>query len=434
MRAWITYLKASSATAVAWRSDSFSQRIGQAGRDRIPKLDEPLRPNVVARPHDQNGAAGCPVLHLLERWLVLGVLIGAMAGVGAIVFYEALLGCTHLFLGVLAGYQVPTPAGEGGSAASASLRPAVGVPARRRTSAHSRGGSRVPIRSRGRGARHRCRDLGRPPQPAGHPASGRSSSRSSPQPSPSGRAARGVGRARPGRSAPGSLRSSPASSTSVPPTPASRWRPGSGLGSARSSAPPSGGAVLAAEILYRDDFEVEALLPSFVASTVGYVDLRLGGGVHPSLRLQRELPFHRSVAPVWYAVIGVLGGLHRSVYAKGFYGIAGLSTDSGCPRWVKPAIGGVSGRLHRHWRSPRSWAPDTDGSSRGSGNSCCPCRSGSSSSFLSPASWRPGFPSARADRVASSVRAWSSGIHRRVGVAPVRTDSSVAWAITRRPT
>ena len=49
----------------------------------------------------------------LQKWLVLGVLIGAMAGVGAIVFYEALLAATHLFLGVLAGYHVPDPGRRG---------------------------------------------------------------------------------------------------------------------------------------------------------------------------------------------------------------------------------------------------------------------------------------------------------------------------------
>ena len=47
----------------------------------------------------------------LQKWLILGVLIGTMAGIGAIVFYEALRGCTHFFLGTLAGYQVPTSAG-----------------------------------------------------------------------------------------------------------------------------------------------------------------------------------------------------------------------------------------------------------------------------------------------------------------------------------
>ena len=61
----------------------------------------------------------------LAKWSVLGVVIGAVAGLGAIVFYEALVGCTHFFLEVCAGYQVPTPVGEGGLAAS-SPRPAPG--------------------------------------------------------------------------------------------------------------------------------------------------------------------------------------------------------------------------------------------------------------------------------------------------------------------
>src|SRR5579875_3320139 len=60
----------------------------------------------------------------MEKWIVLGVLIGAVAGLGAIVFYEALVGCTHLFFGVLAGYRVPTPVGEGhASASAAAARP-----------------------------------------------------------------------------------------------------------------------------------------------------------------------------------------------------------------------------------------------------------------------------------------------------------------------
>ena len=56
----------------------------------------------------------------LKKWTTLGLVIGAVAGLGAIVFYEALVACTHLFLGVLAGYQVPTPVGEGGQMASSS--------------------------------------------------------------------------------------------------------------------------------------------------------------------------------------------------------------------------------------------------------------------------------------------------------------------------
>ena len=55
----------------------------------------------------------------LQRWIVLGIAIGAIAGLGAVVFYEALRLCTHFFLEVLAGYTVPTPAAEGHAAGSA---------------------------------------------------------------------------------------------------------------------------------------------------------------------------------------------------------------------------------------------------------------------------------------------------------------------------
>ena len=54
-----------------------------------------------------------------RKWLALGAIIGVTAGLGAVVFYEALRAATHLFLGVIAGYTVPTPVGEGGRAASA---------------------------------------------------------------------------------------------------------------------------------------------------------------------------------------------------------------------------------------------------------------------------------------------------------------------------
>jgi H+/Cl- antiporter ClcA len=54
-----------------------------------------------------------------RKWLVLGALIGIIAGLGAMVFYDALSAATHLFLGVIAGYSIPTPVGEGSHAASA---------------------------------------------------------------------------------------------------------------------------------------------------------------------------------------------------------------------------------------------------------------------------------------------------------------------------
>src|SRR5665213_2974414 len=53
-----------------------------------------------------------------QKWLVLGTLVGIIAGLGAVVFYEALRLATYFFLQVLAGYRVPLPASEGGAVAS----------------------------------------------------------------------------------------------------------------------------------------------------------------------------------------------------------------------------------------------------------------------------------------------------------------------------
>ncbi|NNN03514.1 MAG: chloride channel protein, partial [Acidimicrobiaceae bacterium] len=56
-----------------------------------------------------------------QKWLVLGSVIGIIAGLGAIVFYETLRIATYVFLQVLGGYQVPLPTAEGGRVASASF-------------------------------------------------------------------------------------------------------------------------------------------------------------------------------------------------------------------------------------------------------------------------------------------------------------------------
>jgi len=44
---------------------------------------------------------------------------------------------------------------------------------------------------------------------------------------------------------------------------------------------------------------------------------------------------------IWFALIGVLGGLIGLLYAKSFYGMAALFSRLTIPRWVRPAIGGL---------------------------------------------------------------------------------------------
>lgn len=49
----------------------------------------------------------------LRRWLVLGAAIGAIAGLGAVVFYTLLTLATHWFLSDIVGYTASVSAGEG---------------------------------------------------------------------------------------------------------------------------------------------------------------------------------------------------------------------------------------------------------------------------------------------------------------------------------
>lgn len=46
------------------------------------------------------------------KWLVLGVVVGAMTGLGAIIFYVAIEWLHHFLLHELAGFSLPAPAGE----------------------------------------------------------------------------------------------------------------------------------------------------------------------------------------------------------------------------------------------------------------------------------------------------------------------------------
>jgi CBS domain-containing protein len=98
---------------------------------------------------------------------------------------------------------------------------------------------------------------------------------------------------------------------------------------------------LATEILYRDDFDVEALLPCFIASIVGYVIFGAAVGYTPLFGFNDSYHFSDPSDLLWFALIGVLGGIIGLFYAKGFYGIAAAFTRIPLPRWVKPAIGGV---------------------------------------------------------------------------------------------
>jgi CIC family chloride channel protein len=276
----------------------------------------------------------------LKKWTVLGVGIGAVAGVGAIVFYEALVVATHFFLDLLVGYHVPTPIGEGGrSASSGPARPwalpmVVGSGAllgaivvyrfAPEAEGHGTDAAISAVHHNPRGVRFRA-VIVKIVASALTIGSGGSGGREG----PTGQISAGFGslltRVLDLDPADGRI----AVATGI----------GSGIGAIFGA--PLGGAVLAAEILYRDDFEPAALLPCFLASVVSSVVFGAVEGFGPLFGYVGTYHFGDPIQLLWFALIGLLAGLVGLLYAKGFYGLSSLFRRLPWPRWINPAIGGV---------------------------------------------------------------------------------------------
>ena len=114
---------------------------------------------------------------------------------------------------------------------------------------------------------------------------------------------------------------------------------GAGIGSIFKA--PFGGAIMSAEILYMGDFEVETLLPAFIASTVGYSIFASYTGWTPVFGYMHLSAFSSPLDLPFYAVLGILCGLLGIVYVKGFYGTRAVFQRLGMPRFLKPALGGL---------------------------------------------------------------------------------------------
>src|SRR5260221_407332 len=104
---------------------------------------------------------------------------------------------------------------------------------------------------------------------------------------------------------------------------------------------PLGGAILAAEILYKNDLEIEAIIPALIASIVGYSVFGAWSGWNPIFATNTNLAFTSPPQLLYYLVLGVLCGGVGLLYARGFYGITHLFHRLPLPRWVKPGIGGL---------------------------------------------------------------------------------------------
>jgi chloride channel protein, CIC family len=85
----------------------------------------------------------------LRKWLVLGSVIGVVAGLGAIVFIVALEGASKLLLETIGGYQPPLPIGEGNRLAAGTFARPWAIPLVVGFGGLIFGRARVRLRARG---------------------------------------------------------------------------------------------------------------------------------------------------------------------------------------------------------------------------------------------------------------------------------------------
>jgi len=113
---------------------------------------------------------------------------------------------------------------------------------------------------------------------------------------------------------------------------------GAGIGSIFKT--PIGGALLAAEILYRRDLEPEVIYPALVASAIGYAIFGSIFGFTPVFGYYYE-PFNPLRLPL-YGILGLITGALAIMYVKVFYGVNSFFKKMRIPNHFKPMVGAAS--------------------------------------------------------------------------------------------
>ncbi len=110
---------------------------------------------------------------------------------------------------------------------------------------------------------------------------------------------------------------------------------GAGIGSIFKA--PLGGAILSAEILYKRDFETEALIPSLIASIVGYILFCTCYGYEPIFHFPEVNIFAHHIP--FFMLEGLICGPVGMIYVMMFYGTRNFFSKLNLPIIFKPALG-----------------------------------------------------------------------------------------------
>jgi len=273
----------------------------------------------------------------LRKWVILGAAIGVISGLGAALFFAALEASTRLFLGVFAGFDPATAAGEGGHGITDPARPwalplvvAAGglisglIVFRLAPEAEGHGtdAAIAAFHHRPRGVRGRIPAV-KLASAAVTIGSGGSGGREGPT------AQIGAGF--------GSFLARTLDLEARDARIAVSAGMASGIGAIFRA--PLGGAILGAEIPYRDDIEAEAVVPSFVASIVAFsVFGALMGFGSIFGHFGSEFTDPRQL--LYYVLIGLAAGLVGRLYISSFYGFTSWFKGWRLPRALRPAVAG----------------------------------------------------------------------------------------------
>jgi CIC family chloride channel protein len=104
---------------------------------------------------------------------------------------------------------------------------------------------------------------------------------------------------------------------------------------------PLGAALLAAEVLYRDDFEAEALVPAVLASVISYSVVISIFGESILFAHAPRYPFVPRHLPL-YGLLAILIAVVASLFLNALRGVQKVSARLPLPVWARPAVGGLA--------------------------------------------------------------------------------------------
>ncbi|ABS26590.1 chloride channel protein [Anaeromyxobacter sp. Fw109-5] len=107
---------------------------------------------------------------------------------------------------------------------------------------------------------------------------------------------------------------------------------------------PLGAALLATEMLYRDDFEADALVPSILASVVAYSVVIAAFGETTLLGFRARFPFDPRQLPL-FAGLALLVSLAAVAFVRLLRAVQAAARKLPGPTWLRPALGGLAAGL-----------------------------------------------------------------------------------------